>query len=286
MILAKIFGGGLSVVLAIALGLPCFGAQETIRYKAVPREVVESRLKKYGGNDQQREATLKQMFADAGCDGQHLSEQAVREARQPNVIYVLPGSSDKVIIVGAHFDHVSAGDGVVDNWSGASLLPSLYEAVKVEPRTHTYIFIGFTDEEKGEVGSHFYAGQMTKEQVAATDAMVNMDTLGLATTEIWVSHSDRRLSSALIYIAKQLGLPVKGVDVDQIGSTDSVQFAARKIPSITIHSLTQQTWNARILHTSKDKISAMRLDDYYQTYGLISAYLAFLDRVAGPSSSQ
>ncbi len=286
MILAKIFGGGLSVVLAIALGLPCFGAQETIRYKAVPREVVESRLKKYGGNDQQREATLKQMFADAGCDSQHLSEQAVREARQPNVICVLPGSSDKVIIVGAHFDHVSAGDGVVDNWSGASLLPSLYEAVKVEPRTHTYIFIGFTDEEKGEVGSHFYAGQMTKEQVAATDAMVNMDTLGLATTEIWVSHSDRRLSSALIYIAKQLGLPVKGVDVDQIGSTDSVQFAARKIPSITIHSLTQQTWNARILHTSKDKISAMRLDDYYQTYGLISAYLAFLDRVAGPSSSQ
>jgi peptidase M28-like protein len=286
MILAKISGGGLSVVLAIALGLPCFGAQETIRYKAVPREVVESRLKKYGGNDQQREATLKQMFADAGCDGQHLSEQAVREARQPNVICVLPGSSDKVIIVGAHFDHVSAGDGVVDNWSGASLLPSLYEAAKVEPRTHTYIFIGFTDEEKGEVGSHFYAGQMTKEQVAATDAMVNMDTLGLATTEIWVSHSDRRLSSALIYIAKQLGLPVKGVDVDQIGSTDSVQFAARKIPSITIHSLTQQTWNARILHTSKDKISAMRLDDYYQTYGLISAYLAFLDRVAGPSSSQ
>ncbi len=130
------------------------------------------------------------MFADAGCDGQHLSEQAVREARQPNVICVLPGSSDKVIIVGAHFDHASAGDGVVDNWSGASLLPSLYEAVKVELWTHTYIFIGFTDEEKGEVGSHFYAQQMTEEQVAATDAMVNMDTLGLAATEIWVNHSD------------------------------------------------------------------------------------------------
>lgn len=130
------------------------------------------------------------MFADAGCDGQHLSEQAVREARQPNVICVLPGSSDKVIIVGAHFDHASAGDGVVDNWSGASLLPSLYEAVKVELWTHTYIFIGFTDEEKGEVGSHFYAQQMTEEQVVATDAMVNMDTLGLAATEIWVNHSD------------------------------------------------------------------------------------------------
>ena len=287
-ILAKTFRCWPFTILAITLALPSStsSADETARYKPVPRGVVESRLKQYGGNDQQREATLKQMFTDAGCVGQRLSEQAVKGARQPNIICVLPGSSDKVIIVGAHFAHVAAGDGVVDNWSGASLLPSLYEAAKVEPRTHTYIFVGFTDEEKGEVGSHFYAGQMTREQVAATDAMVNMDTLGLTTTEIWVSHSDKRLSCALIYIARQLGVPVKGVNVDQIGSTDSVQFAARKIPSITIHSLTQETWNARILHTSKDKISAIRLDDYYQTYGLIAAYLAFLDQVAGPGSGR
>jgi putative aminopeptidase FrvX len=288
MIPRKTVAGWLSAFAAIALAmpLPALGADETVQYKPVSRETVESRLRKYAGNDQQREATLKQMFADAGCDGQHLSEQAVNGARQPNVICVLPSGSDKVIVVGAHFDHVSAGDGVVDNWSGASLLPSLYEAVKVEPRKHNYIFVGFTDEEKGEVGSHFYAGQMTREQVAATDAMVNMDTLGLAQTEIWASHSDQRLSSALVYIAKQLGLPVNSVNVDQIGSTDSVQFAARKIPSITIHSLTQETWNARILHTSKDRISAMRLDDYYQTYVLLAAYLAFLDRVASAGTSQ
>ncbi len=278
----------LPLLSAIALTLPhsATGAEETIRYKPVPREVVESRLRKYAGTDPQREATLKQIFADAGCDEQHLSEQAVKGARQPNVICVLPGSSDKVIIVGAHFDHVSAGDGVVDNWSGASLLPSLYQAVKIEPRTHSYIFIGFTDEEKGEVGSHFYAGHMTKEQVAATDAMVNMDTLGLATTEIWASHSDQKLSRALVYIAKQLALPVKAVNVEQIGSTDSEQFADRDIPSITIHSLTQATWNARILHTSKDRITAMRLDDYYQTYTLVAAYLAFLDQVAGGGATR
>jgi putative aminopeptidase FrvX len=278
----------LLVLSAIAMVLPPLapGADETIRYKPVSREVVESRLRKYDGNDQKREATLKQMFADSGCDDQHLSEQPVKGAKQPNVICILPGSSDKVIIVGAHFDHVAAGDGVVDNWSGASLLPSLHEAVKIEPRMHTYIFIGFTDEEKGELGSHFYAGHMTKEQIAATDAMVNMDTLGLAPTEIWASHSDQKLSGELLYIAKQLGLPVKGINVEQIGSTDSEQFAAHKIPSITIHSLTQETWNARILHTSKDKISAIRLNDYYETYSLLAAYLAFLDRVAGAGATK
>ena len=242
--------------------------------------MVEVRLRKYAGDNKQREATLKQMFTEAGCDDQHISEQPVKKSKPPNVICFLPGISDKVIIVGAHFDRVSEGDGVVDNWSGASLLPSLYEAVKIEPRKHTYIFIGFTDEEQGLVGSRFYVRQMTKAQIAATDAMVNMDTLGLAPSEVWASHSDKRLSGVLASIAKQLNLPLSGVDVDKIGSSDAESFAERKIPRITIHSLTQETWNAGILHTSKDKFSALRLDDYYQTYRLLAAYIAFLDQLA------
>src|SRR2546422_2997488 len=104
---------------------------ETLQFSLVSQEGVEDRLRKYTGDNKQRETTLKQMFTDAGCDGQHISEQPDRSF--PNVICVLPGSSDKVIIVGAHFDRVSEGDGVVDNCSGASLLQSLYEAVKIEP---------------------------------------------------------------------------------------------------------------------------------------------------------
>lgn len=270
-----------AAVVIVLLLHPWIGTiAENVRYNPVSQEVVEARLGKYTGNNKQREATLKQMFAEAGCDDQHLSEQQVKASKLPNVICLLPGGSDKIIIVGAHFDRVSEGDGVVDNWSGASLLPSLYEAVKTEPHKHTYIFIGFTDEEKGEVGSRFYARQMSKEQVAATDAMVNMDTLGLESTEVWASHSDKRLTSALVYIAKQLNVPLTGVNVEQVGSTDAEQFSERKIPRITIHSLTQETWNAHILHTSKDKLSAMRLDDYYQTYRLLAAYVAFLDQLA------
>jgi peptidase M28-like protein len=257
---------------------------ESIRYAPVTRNVIEARLRSYTGSDTERQATLKRLFTEAGCNGEQLSEQRVKLATLPNVICTLPGASVSTIIVGAHFDHVAAGDGVVDNWSGASLLPSLYEAVKEEPRQHTYIFIGFTDEEKGEVGSRFYAQHMSKQQIATTDAMVNMDTLGLAPAEIWVSHSDKRLTGALVYFAKLLKMPISGVDVDRVGSTDSVQFAAVKIPSITIHSLTQETWDQRILHTSKDKISAIRMDDYYQTYRLLSGYLALLDTLSHSNS--
>ena len=83
----------------------------------------------------------------------------------------------------------------------------------------------------------------------------------------------------LVQIARILNAPATAINVDQIGSSDSEQFAERKIPRITIHSLTQKTWDAHILHTSKDSLSTMHLDDYYQTYRLVAAYIAFLDQM-------
>src|SRR5580765_3272498 len=94
-----------SIVSIVLLLLSWSGATaETFRFSPVSRAVVETRLGKYTGNDSQREATLKQLFVEAGCDDQHLSEQPVKGSKLPNVICVQPSSSDKVIIVGAHFD--------------------------------------------------------------------------------------------------------------------------------------------------------------------------------------
>jgi len=173
---------------------------------------------------------------------------------------------------------VEVGDGVVDNWSGASLLPSLYQALKMNERSHTYIFIGFSDEEKGEIGSHFYAQQMSKDDVAATQAMVNMDTLGLGPAAVWESRSDRNLVEMLATLAHGLQMPeLRAINVERVGSTDSEQFRERRIPSITIHTYTQEAENARMLHSKKDNRSEIHLDDYYQTYRLVAAYLVALD---------
>jgi Zn-dependent M28 family amino/carboxypeptidase len=270
--------------LLLGLALSHVEAETLLRFRLVSRESVEVRLNEYGGTNSERGATLKRMFVDAGC-GEHLSEQRANWSKTPNVICVLPGTSDRVIIVGAHFDRVSSGDGVADNWSGASLLPSLYEAVKVEPRTHTYVFIGFTDEEVGLVGSRFYARSLTREQVAATDAMINMDTLGLAPSEVWLRRSDKRLAAALFGVAALLELPLTAVDFDNVGSTDSESFRRRKIPSLTIHTLTQKSENEQILHTRKDKLSALNLDHYYDTYHLVAVYLVYLDQYLGEPQS-
>jgi len=260
------------LLLAGAFGV----AAQTLVFRPVAREVIEARLGKYKGRDAQREETLKEMFRDAGCDGEHLSEQKVEGYKLPNVICVLPGPPERTILVGAHYDHAEIGDGVVDNWSGASLLPSLYEAVKVAPRRHTFIFIGFGNEEEGLRGSGYYAKEMTKEQVAATGAMVNLDTLGLGPAEVWTSHSDKSLTEALLYISRQMKIPAGRMDLERVGA-DSMPFEKKNIPSITIHSLTRETWNMGILHSMKDNTSMMNLDDYYGTYRLLAGYLAYLD---------
>ena len=260
---------------AILLSLSMTSAARDLRFSLVPRVDVETRLGKYGGTNRERGATLKRMFVEAGC-GEHLSEQPVR-SRPPNLICVLPGSSDRMIVVGAHFDKVSAGDGVADNWTGASLLPSLCQAIKIESRQHTYIFIGFTDEELGLIGSRFYARHMTPEQVAATDAMVNLDTLGLASTNVWISRSNQELVRAFGYVAGLINSPATGINFERVGSSDSESFARRKIPRITIHSLNQKNHDAGILHSRKDKLSAVNLDEYYETYRLLAVYLVFLD---------
>lgn len=250
-----------------------------LHFGTVNSQVVEQRLKSYKGNDNERESTVKTLFQSAGCPEEKLTEQPVKGLKQGNVICVLPGSTDSVIVVGAHFDHVDAGDGVVDNWSGASMLPSLYQAVKTEPRKHTFMFVAFAGEEKGLVGSRFYVNSLTREQEKKINAMVNMDTLGLGPTEVWVTRSDQKLVRALNTIAVALKLPLTGVNVDGVGVSDEEAFVDRKVPTITVHSLTKET--LRVLHSSKDNYSAVHFDDYYSTYRLLSGYLVFLDGLAG-----
>jgi hypothetical protein len=245
------------------------------QFRQLERSVIEARIKDVVDQNDAREAEIKKLFEESGCKDDKLSEQLVKSKLPPNVICVLPGQTDQVIVVGAHTDKVSEGHGVVDNWSGASLLPSLYYSLDAQPRHYTYLFIGFTGEEKGMVGSDYYVHHLTPDQRAKIVAMVNMDTLALGPTKVWASHADKALLKALASVAASLKLPIAVMNVDAVGSTDSESFAEIHIPRITIHSVTQKTW--AVLHSDKDKMSAVKIDDYYDSYRLIAAYLAYLD---------
>jgi len=253
----------------------CSLATAQIKFRQLDRGVVESRLKDFAVTNDARESEIKKLFAESGCKDSQLSEQTVRSKLPPNVICVLAGQTDELIVVGAHTDKVDAGDGVVDNWSGASLLSSLYQGLDAEPRRHTYVFIGFTGEEKGLLGSDYYVHHLSSEQRTKIVAMVNMDTLGVGPTKVWASHADDPLLRALRQTATAMKLPLAAVNVEGVGSTDSESFASFHIPRITLHSITQQTWP--ILHSQRDRLAAVNMDDYYNSYRLIAGYLAYLD---------
>lgn len=249
-------------------------AGPAIQFAPVAKAVVEQRLGAYTVKNDQREPAVRKLFEEAGCGDDKLSEQKVGGVKAPNLICTSPGESASEIVVGAHFDLVEKGQGVVDNWTGASLLPSLYEGLDITPRRHTFRFVAFTGEEKGLLGSRAYVRQADKVHEPII-AMVNMDTLGLSETEVWVSHADPKLVSLLKTAAVAMKLPVFGMNVDNIGSSDSESFRNDRIPAITIHSLTSQT--LPLLHSSMDRIDAVHIDLYYQTYRLVLAYLALLD---------
>jgi hypothetical protein len=261
----------------------CATAQ--VQFRLASREVIEEHLKSFSTKNREREALIRKWLAEAGCKESNLSEQSLERRLPPNVICVLPGETAEVILVGAHTDHVdSFGDGVVDNWTGASLLPSLLYSLSAQRRHHTFIFVGFSAEEKGLVGSAYYAEHLTPELRGRVEGMVNLDSLGLGPTEVWATHADKTLLDALALVAAASKLPVSAMNVDQVGSADSESFAPYHIPRITLHSVTQKTWP--VLHSVRDKMDAIKMKEYYDSYHLIAGYLAYLDGALGKTAGK
>jgi len=239
----------------------------------LPKSEIERRLLAFEDTNLKRELRLQSLFREAGCTGDNLTEQLVKHAQAPNLICTLPGDEASEIVVGAHFDFVDRGKGVVDNWSGCSLLPSLFQDLKATARRHTFVLIGFTSEEAGLVGSSFYVHQLSHRARQNIRAMLNLDSLGLSPTKMDVS--DQRLADALLAVAGRVKLPLSVLNVRALGRSDSDSFRDSRISAITVHSVTRDTWP--ILHSPRDQFSAIHLDDFYDTYLLIRAYLAYLD---------
>jgi Peptidase family M28 len=249
--------------------------------RLLDKDVIETHLKEFSRDNAKRESIIKEWFAQQGCKDSNLTEQSLERKLPPNVICVVPGDTGGTILVGAHTDHVASfGEGVVDNWTSAALLPSFVYSLGARPRHHTFVYVGFSAEEKGMLGSTYYAQHLTPEQRGNIAAMINMDSLGLGPTKVWASHADETLLADLRSVAATTHLPIEAVDVENVGTSDSESFVPYGIPRITLHSVTQAT--LRILHSPDDRLSSIRMNDYYDSYHLIAVYLAYLDEVLKP----
>ncbi|UCH96179.1 MAG: M20/M25/M40 family metallo-hydrolase, partial [Candidatus Aminicenantes bacterium] len=113
-----------------------------------------------------------------------------------NVIGFIPGSkpgwADQAIVICAHYDHLGLGWPVVrqgnegkihygadDNASGVAVLLELAHTMgKSFKPERSIVFIAFTGEESGLLGSSYYVKNLEKSRLKNIMAVVNLDTVG------------------------------------------------------------------------------------------------------------
>jgi len=107
-----------------------------------------------------------------------------------NVIGMLNNNAENTIIIGAHYDHLGYGaegslhrgesaihNGADDNASGVAVLIDLAKKLKNTNTNNNYIFIAFSGEEMGLLGSNYFVKNPTIDTKAA-NYMINMDMVG------------------------------------------------------------------------------------------------------------
>lgn len=255
----------------------CFEAAVTVPpVEMVDPAMLLEQLRGTPRTNPERFERLRELFAAAGC-GPLLTEQVVPKARQPNLVCTLPGAGDTRIVVGAHFDKVSAGRGVVDNWSGAVLLPALYQGLSRANPRNTFAFVAFTGEERGQLGSKAFVELLIESGDANTIvAMINLDTLGLGDTKFEAHEADKQLACLLAATAGRIGEPVKTRGNGPADSSDHEPFRDADIPAIRLHSLTRSSTS--VIHSGADRFEAVDPTAYRASYRLIAAYLAAVDQ--------
>ncbi len=257
------------------LTLAAWAGAQTIRYTTLTAGVLEDRLRLAHPNVAERYKRLQKLFVETGCT--KLTEQKVRGSKQPNLVCAVEGNgaSMRTIVVGAHFD-CSGGDGVVDNWTGAILLPGLAKFLRDEAPRHSFEFVGFAAEEKGLLGSQAYLKQIKKEDRKQIAAVVTMDSLGLTATKCWPNSSDKELLLMAARLAQAMKLDFRGINMDRVGTTDSMTFHKAHIPVLSLHSVTQETLSS--INSKKDVWSALSWKDYNDTHRFVSALLMYFDQ--------
>ena len=256
------------------------------------RPTVADRLDPVPHKNRDRAERLREMFREVGCKDAFLRDQFDGHSELPNIICTLPGESDEIIIVGAQFDRPRYGDGIVDNWSGIAMLPSLYRALQHRTRSHTYLFIGFTDATtQMRVGSRYFAQKMAESgEIKRIRAMINLKGLGVSGPAVWSNRSDPDLLLDLSSVGEAMSQEIRDVNFRRVDHAilitkrrefgfiaDAESFRLFGVPTITIHSLGVKT--VRLVRQSRHDVDLGLIDrqHYYSTYRLLAVYLGYLD---------
>ncbi len=194
-----------------------------------------------------------------------MTELAPRTLDARNVVARLPGGDEarreEVVVVGAHYDHLGMGgqgslvpgtvaihNGADDNASGTAALMKValnLSAASVPP-ARTVVFVAFSGEEMGLLGSQHYVDSELFDPSAAV-AMINMDmvgrleenrltVLGTGTAEEW--------PGLLAGINAEIRPPFDlALNPDGFGSSDHSSFYGKRVPVLHFFTNTHEDYH-------------------------------------------
>ncbi|MFC4525502.1 M28 family peptidase [Dyella halodurans] len=216
------------------------------------------------------------LFKNAGLDFEALKKQAQTRDFKPvvlkgqtfsanykvdskvitshNIVGRIEGSKrpDETVIYSAHWDHLGVGEpdakgdriynGAVDNATGTAALIELARAFASQPKPErSVIFLNVTAEEKGLLGSEYYAAKPLY-PLAKTVANINMDALdphGPARNFTISGSAKLDLLDELTATAKKWNLVYEADPKPEAGHffrSDHFSFAKRGVPAISFGS--------------------------------------------------
>ena len=222
-----------------------------------------------------------------------LSEELVTTK---NVIGMVPGTDPELkneyIVVGAHLDHVKPVQGQVcngadDNASGSTGVIEIAEAVAMNPCRRSVVFITYTAEEMGLIGSSYFVGSdvFPKEQLKFN---LNMDMIGRSDPDNKESRAhyvvtDKKYVDQLEAFINELNEGVTDFplifdnDDDSPGASDHQSFISHGIPAFFFFSGVHED-----LHQPGDdpeKIDYAKAESICRLGYLITTKLANMDAV-------
>src|SRR5215467_705472 len=106
--------GGLFIATTSLIFCGAIVAQK-VHFAPAEKSSILQRMKSIPGSDEERAAELKELFSEAGCSGNALTEQKMDGAAAPNIICRLGTAAGDTVIVGAHYDRVSSPQRPLDD---------------------------------------------------------------------------------------------------------------------------------------------------------------------------
>jgi len=179
-----------------------------------------------------------------------------RRIKMKNVVGVVPGRkkefSGQSVVIGAHYDHLGLGwpdvrdgntgkvhPGADDNASGVAVMLELARELKKNAGPErSVVFVAFTGEEAGRLGSRYYVAHERRYPVDKCIGMLNLDTVGrLGKKKLLVLGAGSAREWPHIFSSVSL---VTGVEYEvvsgELDSSDQVSFEADGVPAVQLFS--------------------------------------------------